>query len=311
MSLLSIVIPTYNEESNIEPFCNAVVDQLNNFLPEYDYELIIIDNDSKDKTRSILQSLCQKDEKIKAIFNTRNFNAFNSTVYGLYQAKGDCAIMMCSDFQDPVELIPQFVKEWENGNKVVCGIKTKTKDKNKLLFYFRSLYYRLIRKMSDVNLIDHFTGFGLYDKSVLDILRNINDPLPSLRGMIAELGFKHKDIYFIQQPRRAGKSSFNFYRLYDAAMFNFTTYTKIGLRIATFAGFILSIISILIALVYFVLKLFHWDWFLAGMTPVLLGVFFFGSVQLFFIGLLGEYIMNINSRLLNRPIIVEEDRINF
>lgn len=307
---ISIMVPCYNEEENVEPLSKAVIETLERDLPEYDYELLFIDNCSKDRTREKILLLCSKNKKIKAIFNTKNFGQFNSPYYGLCQTTGDCTICLCADFQDPIDMIPKFVREWENGYKIVCGIKTSSKE-NKIMYFLRSIYYKAIKKMSEVEQIEHFTGFGLYDKSFIQVLRDLKDPTPFLRGIVAELGPERKDIEYEQQERRAGKTSNNWYRLYDAAMLSFTSYTKIGLRLATFLGFALSACSIVVAIIYFVLKLLHWNDFPAGMTPVLIGVFVMGSMQMFFIGLLGEYIMNMNARLMNRPLVVEQERINF
>lgn len=304
------MVPCYNEEENVVPLSEAVIATLEKDLPEYDYEILFIDNCSKDKTREKLILLCNKNKKIKAIFNTKNFGQFNSPYYGLCQTTGDCTICLCADFQDPIDMIPKFVHEWENGYKIVCGIKTSSKE-NKIMYFLRGVYYKTIKKMSEVEQIEQFTGFGLYDKSFIQVLRDLKDPTPFLRGIVAELGPERKEIPYEQQERRAGKTSNNWYRLYDAAMLSFTSYTKIGLRLATFIGFGLSAVSVVIAIVYFILKLLHWNDFPAGMTPILLGVFVIGSMQLFFIGLLGEYIMNMNARLMNRPLVIEQERINF
>lgn len=310
MKKVSILIPTYNEEENVVPLSQEIIKIFDEQLKQYSYEIVFIDNDSKDKTRVRLIELCGQNKNIKAIFNAKNFGQFNSPYYGLCQTTGDCTILMCADFQDPVEMIPKFIKEWEDGYKIVSGIKTTSKE-NRIMYFLRSLYYKAIKKMSDVEQIEHFTGFGLYDSSFIDVLKSLGDPSPFLRGIVAELGFKRKDIPYEQAQRRAGKTSNNWYRLYDAAMLSFTSYTKIGLRLATFTGFIFSALSIIVAFVYLVLKLMYWDTFPMGIAPVLIGVFIFGSVQLFFIGLVGEYIMNMNTRLMNRPLVVEEKRINF
>lgn len=307
---ISIMVPCYNEEENVVPLSEAVIATLEKDLPEYDYEILFIDNCSKDKTREKLILLCSRNKKIKAIFNTKNFGQFNSPYYGLCQTTGDCTICLCADFQDPIDMIPKFVHEWEDGYKIVCGIKTSSKE-NKIMYFLRGVYYKAIKKMSEVEQIEQFTGFGLYDKSFIQVLRDLKDPTPFLRGIVAELGPERKEIPYEQQERRAGKTSNNWYRLYDAAMLSFTSYTKIGLRLATFIGFGLSAVSVVIAIVYFILKLLHWNDFPAGMTPILLGVFVIGSMQLFFIGLLGEYIMNMNARLMNRPLVIEQERINF
>lgn len=309
MKKISILLPCFNEQENVVEISNAVVNILKTELAEYDYEIVFIDNCSTDNTRSLLRELCKGNKRIKAIFNTRNFS-ITSGFHGMYQTSGDCTIVMSSDFQDPVELIPVFVKEWEKGYKIVSAIKTKSEE-NKLLWFARSLYYKFIKKISNVEQIEHFTGFGLYDKSFLDILRKLNDPIPSIKGFVGELGFRRKNISFEQPKRRAGKSKSNWYYLYDVAMQSFTSYTKIGLRIATIMGFIMGGITFIIALVYFILKLLFWDHFPMGIAPLLIGVFFLGSLQLFFIGFIGEYVMSINIRLMNRPLAIEEERINF
>ena len=308
--VISILVPTYNEEENVEPLSEAIIEEMGKNLPQYDYELVFIDNDSNDRTREKIRGLCAGNPKIRAIFNAKNFGQFNSPYYGLLQTNGECTILMCADFQDPIYMIPKLVHEWEQGNKIVIGIKSKSKE-NKIMYFLRSCYYKLIKRMSSVEQIEHFTGFGLYDKEFIDVLRGLDDPTPFLRGIVAELGFKRKDIEYQQERRRAGKTHNNWYSLYDAAMLSFTSYTKVGMRIATILGFILSGISILVALMYLIMKLVFWERFVAGMTPILLGIFIFGSIQLFFIGLLGEYITNINSRVTRRPLVIEEERVNF
>lgn len=310
MKKISILIPCYNEEQNVIPLYEAISYTFRNDLTHYNYEIVFIDNKSKDSTRDKLAYICGMDKKVKTIFNSKNFGQFNSPYYGLCQTTGDCTILMCADFQDPVEMIPKFVAEWEQGFKLVCAIK-KTSKENKLMYFLRSCYYKTIKRMSDVEQIEHFTGFGLYDKSFIQVLRDLDDPTPFLRGIVAELGSERKDIPYEQAKRRAGKTSNNWYRLYDAAMLSFTSYTKVGLRLATILGFIASGISMLVALVYLVMKLIYWDKFLAGTAPIIIGVFFMGSIQLFFIGLVGEYIMNINTRVMKRPLVIEEKRLNF
>lgn len=308
--VISVMIPTFNEEENVVPIAEAVIDEITANLPQYDYEILFIDNDSTDTTRAKIRGLCEKNKRIKAIFNVKNFGQFNSPFHGLLETTGDCTVLLCADFQDPIPMITQFVHEWEKGYKIVIGIKSTSKE-NKFMYFLRSCYYKLIKRMSSVEQIEHFTGFGLYDKAFLDVLRDLDDPMPFLRGIVAELGFKRKDIEYQQEKRRAGKTHNNWYSLYDAAMLSFTSYTKVGMRIATIMGFVLSGLSIAVAFIYLVMKLVFWDRFVAGMTPILLGIFVFGSVQLFFIGLLGEYIMSINSRVTRRPLVVEEERINF
>ncbi len=309
MKKISVLVPTFNESENVEPLCKLISEEFKTNLQEYEYEIIFIDNKSTDDTRIKIEKLCLEDMRVKAIFNSKNFGQFNSPYYGLCQSTGDCTILMCADFQDPVEMIPKFVKEWEKGYKIVCGIKSKSKE-NSIMRFFRTIYYKAIKRMSNVEQIEHFTGFGLYDRSFINTLNSLNDPIPFLRGIVAELGPERKEIPYVQEKRRAGKTKNNFYSLYDAAMLSFTSYTKIGLRLATIVGFIFSALSLLIALIYLVLKLINWDSFPMGTAPILLGVFIFGSIQLFFIGLLGEYILNMNIRMMNRPLVIEERRIN-
>ncbi len=309
MKKISILVPTYNEEENVIPLSQALVEELTK-LEKYDYEILFIDNDSKDTTREKLRALCAQNQKIKAIFNAKNFGQFNSPYYGMCQATGDCVILMAADFQDPVELIPTLIKEWEDGYKIVSAIK-KTSLENPIMRFFRTCYYRLIKKMSQVEQIEHFTGFGLYDRSFVDVMRNLDDPTPFLRGIVAELGFKRKEVEYQQPKRRAGKTHNNWYSLYDAAMLSFTSYTKVGMRLATILGFLTSFISFTIGIVYLILKLIMWDTFPIGNAPMLIGMFILGGVQLLFIGLLGEYIMSVNTRVMKRPLVVEECRINF
>ncbi len=306
---VSIMIPCYNEEENIEAITSAVRDQMEQ-LPQYDWEIVVIDNCSKDNTRPLLREICAKDKRIKAIFNVKNFGQFNSPYYGLTQCTGDCAISVCADFQDPVEMIPVFLKYWEEGYQIVYGVKSSSRE-SRLMYGLRSIYYKLIKKYSTVDQIEHFTGFGLYDKSFLDVLRNLKDPTPFIRGIVAELGGKRKAVEYEQPKRRAGKTHNNWYTLYDAAMLSFTSYTKIGLRLATFLGVGVAMISFLVALVYLILKLCNWYNFDAGQAPILIGMFFLGSVQLIFLGVIGEYILSMNQRIMNRPLVVEEERINF
>lgn len=310
MKKISIVVPCYNEVENVVPMSAALTDLMRNQLPDYDYEVIFMDNCSTDGTREVIRAITQDNTRIKAILNVKNFGQFNSPYYGLLQATGDCAILLACDFQDPIEMIPRFVHEWEAGYKIVAGIKTSSRE-NHLIYWLRGLYYKLIKKMSSVDQIEHFTGFGLYDRSFLETLRSLDDPTPFLRGIVAELGANRKDIEYEQANRRTGKSHNSWYSLYDAAMLSFTSYTRIGMRVATFAGFVMSALSIIAALVYLVLKLVFWDSFPAGIIPVLLAVLVIGSMLLFFIGLLGEYVMNMNTRIMKRPLVVEDERINF
>lgn len=310
MKKVSILIPCYNEEDNVVPMSQAIVNLFTNELTQYDYELLFIDNDSSDNTRPLLRQICAANPKIKAIFNAKNFGQFNSPYYGILQTTGDCTISMVCDFQDPIELIPRYLEEWENGYKIVIGIKSSSKE-NPIMYHLRSFYYRIIKKFSDTEQIEHFTGSGLYDKEFVQVLRELKDPTPFLRGIVAELGYKRKEIKYEQPQRRAGKTHNNFMSLYDAAMLSFTSYTKIGLRLATFLGVGCGIISFIIGIFYLIAKLVWWNNFSAGIAPITIGMFFLGSVQLFFLGFLGEYIMSINQRIMNRPLVVEEERINF
>ncbi len=310
MKTVSIVVPCYNEEANVEPMWQALVEMFRQELPEYGYEILFIDNDSQDRTREIIRSICARDQGVKAIFNAKNFGQFNSPYYGMLQTSGDCTVLMAADFQDPVEMVPKYVREWENGYKIVIGIKESSQE-NKIMYWLRSCYYKTIKKLSDVEQIEHFTGFGLYDRKFIRVLRDLDDPTPFLRGIVAELGFKRKEIPYDQPKRKAGKTSNNFYKLYDAAMLSFTSYTKVGLRLATIFGSVCSAVSMAVALIYLVMKLLYWDRFAAGMAPLLIGMCFLGSVQIFFIGLVGEYVLTINSRVMKRPLVVEEERLNF
>ena len=307
---ISIVVPCYNEEENVVPLANALRLCFKEQLPEYQYEILFIDNDSSDKTREKIRGLCKLDKGIKAIFNAKNFGQFNSPYYAMLQSTGDATILMAADFQDPVEMIPRFVHAWEDGYRIVIGVKTESNE-SKIMYALRSLYYKLIRKMSSVDQISQFTGFGLYDQGFISVMKSLDDPTPFLRGIVAELGYRRKDIPYTQPKRRAGVTHNNFYTLYDAAMLSFTSYTKVGLRIAVFFGGICAGLSMLFGLLYLIMKLIWWDRFPAGMAPMLIGMLFLGSVQIFFIGLLGEYILSINQRVMKRPLVVEEERLNF
>lgn len=308
MKKISVLIPCYNEVENVGPISAAVIGELEK-LAQYDYEVMFIDNYSTDGTREELEKLCAGNKKIKAIFNAKNFGQFNSPMYGMWQTTGDCVIGMCCDFQDPVELIPRFVAEWEQGYKIVAAIKTQSEE-NKVMRFLRTCYYKLLRKMSSVDQIEHFTGTGLYDRSFIETVRKLDDPIPFMRGIVAELGSLRKDIPYTQARRRAGYTHNNWFTLYDAAMLSFTSYTKAGLRVATILGFVLAVFSMLCACFYFVAKLLWWSSFPMGTAPLLIGMFFLGSIQLIFIGLLGEYVMSIHTRVMHRPLVVEEKRLN-
>lgn len=310
MKKISILIPCYNEEENVIPISKAVSAEMEASLPGYDYEIIFIDNDSKDSTRPLLREICKTNPKVKAIFNAKNFGQFNSPYYGMLQTTGDCTILLCCDFQDPIAMIPKMVEEWEKGAKIVSCIKTASKE-NPFIRILRTLYYKTIRKMSDIDQIEHFTGFGLYDSSFIQVLRGLQDPTPFLRGIVAELGYKRVALPYTQAKRQAGYTHNNFFTLFDAAMLSFTSYTKVGLHLVTLSGIFLACAAIMVGLVYLCLKLCFWNEFSAGQAPMVVGLFFLHAVELFFIGFVGEYVMSINTRAMNRPLVIEEERINF
>ncbi len=309
MKKISIMVPCYNEEENVVPMSEALVAQMEQ-LPQYDYEILFIDNCSADKTRQLLREICAKNPKIRAIFNSKNFGQFNSPYHGICQTTGDCTLCVCCDFQDPVEMIPKLIAEWEQGYKIVIGVKTSSKE-SKLMYFLRSIYYKMIRKLSKVEQIEHFTGFGLYDKSFVDVLRNLDDPTPFLRGIVAELGPKIKRVEYEQAQRRAGKTSNNFFSLYDAAMLSFTSYTKFGLRFASFLGILLSFLGVAGEIVALVFRIVNPFLFSTATLATVMAIFIVGGLQLFFIGFLGEYIMAMNTRIMKRPLVIEEERINF
>lgn len=312
MKKISILIPCYNEVENVEGISAAVENVIKQELSQYDYEIVFIDNASNDGTRAKIEEICSHNKKMKAIFNVTNFGQFNSPFHGMCSLDGDCVIPICADFQDPVELIPVFVKKWEEGHRIVSGVKSSSKE-NPFVYLLRTIYYKMIKNMSHVRMIEHFTGFGLYDKTFIQLLRELNDPIPFIRGIVAEYGagFNMTTVEYEQPKRRAGKTHNNFYTLYDAAMLSVTSYTKVGLRLCTIAGFICASIDLIVAFVYLILKLTHWYSFNAGYAPTIIGMFLIGAIQLFFTGLMGEYIMNINTRVISRPLVVEEKRINF
>ena len=311
MKKISIVIPTYNEHENINIAYNAVTELFEKNLPNYDYDIIFVDNCSTDDSRSMIRRLAEQDkEHIKAIFNARNFGQARSHFYGLTQADGDCAVLLHADLQNPPEVILEFVKKWEDGAKVVIDIKDNSKE-NPILFFLRTCYYKVFAHISEVEQIEHFSDFELLDRDFLKVLQDLDDPSPYLRGIISELGFKMERVHYLQNKRERGKTKANFRTLYDFAMNGITSYSKSILRVATISGFVLSFISVVIAIITFVKKLLFWNTFEAGIAAISVGVFFLGSVQLFFIGLLGEYILNMNVRILHRPLVIEEERINF
>ncbi len=310
--LISIVSSCYNEEDSIFELYERVKAQMELLSEKYDYEQIFVDNSSTDNTVNRLRELAQKDKRIKVILNSRNFGHIRSPFWAIINGTGDAVIYIASDLQDPPELIPQFIEKWEQGYKYAFGQKNKTEE-NIVINFFRNLFYILINKIADDNteLLKNCTGFGLYDKSIIDILKSIDDTYPYTRGLIRDIGFDVALIPFTQPTRKYGKTKNNFYTLYDNAMIGIVKHSKVPLRIMTFLGFILSVFSMLVASIYFVYKLIHWDTFNAGMAPIVIGLFFFTSVQLFFLGILGEYIGAIYTRIDKKPIVVEKERINF
>lgn len=309
MKKISVVIPTYNEEENIPLIYDRVKKLFENELKDYKLNLLFVDNSSNDSSEEIIKQIAKKDECVQYIFYIRNFGFSNSTYYGITQADGDAVVLLFADFQDPPELIVDFVRCWEDGNPVVIGIKNKS-DENKMIFFIRSLFYKFANIITSIQHIEHFTGFGLYDKSVIEILRKINDPLPYLRGIIAEIAPPNKRIYYNQNKRKHGKSSFNFWKLYDVAMLGITSYSKSLMRISVVMGFVIALLSIGIGIVTLLLKIFDIINYPTGTAAIICGVFFLGSLQMIFIGLLGEYVSNINIRSMNHPLVVEKERWN-
>ena len=279
-------------------------------LEDYTYEHIFIDNASTDQTVDILKDIAAHDHKVKIIVNARNFGHIRSPYYALLQARGDAVISIVADFQDPPEMIPEFIRRWEEGYKVVVGVK-KQSEESPFVFAVRNLYYSLIGKLSEIKLIKNFTGFGLYDRKVIEILKKIDDPYPYFRGLICDIGFEWAEIPFSQPVRKKGFTKNNFYTLYDIAMLGITNHSKIPLRLATMTGFVVAILSLVVAFGYFFYKLFFWSSFKLGIAPIVIGLFFFSSVQLFFIGIIGEYLGSIHTQVLKRPLVVEKERINF
>jgi len=308
--MISIVTACYNEEDNVEELYLRVKEMFSTKLQGYAYEHIFIDNASNDRTVSILKEIAQRDKNLKIIVNTRNFGHIRSPFYGLLQTKGDAVISLVADLQDPPEIIIDFLKKWEDGYKIVVGIKKKSRE-FPLMFAVRRLFYDLIGGLSEIKQIRNFTGFGLYDKRIIEILKEINDPYPYFRGLISDIGFEVATIEYVQPVRQRGATKNNFYTLYDMAMLGITNHSKVPLRLATMLGFLTSVISILVALGYFIYKLVFWYRFDVGIAPLVIGLFFFAAVQLFFIGILGEYIGSIHTQVLKRPLVIEKERVNF
>ncbi len=309
MKKISILTACFNEEDNVVPLHDEIGRLMQGF-PRYDYEHIYIDNASTDGTVSKLRSLAGRDKRVKVILNARNFGHIRSPYYGLLQTSGDAVIYIASDFQDPPELIPQLIEGWEKGAKAVLAIKDSS-DECSVFFLLRKMYYRFVDRLADVRTYQNFTGFGLYDRAVVDYCRTLHDPYPYFRGIIAETGLPTKEVHFHQPARKRGITKNNFYTLYDMAMLGITNHSKIPLRLATMSGFLMSVLSLLVGITYLVYKLLFWQQFPAGTAPLVIGLFFFASVQLFFIGILGEYIGSIHTQVHKRPLVVEKERLNF
>jgi glycosyltransferase involved in cell wall biosynthesis len=309
MKLISIVSGCYNEVENIEDLVSRVAQAMQK-LPQYDYEQIIIDNASVDGTQGLLKKLAQENPRLKVIFNARNFGHIRSPYYGIMQGRGDAIIYLASDLQEPPEMIPEMVSKWEEGAKAVVAVK-ESSEESRLVFIMRRLCYSVFDRLANVKTVQNFTGFGLYDRTLIDHCRNMKDSYPYFRGMISEIGLSLAEIPYRQPLRKKGVTKNNFYTLYDIAMLAMTNYTKIPLRLASFAGFFMALVSFFLACGYFVYKLLFWSKVPFGTAPLIIGLFFFASVQLFFIGILGEYVGAIYTQVLSRPLVVEKERVNF
>lgn len=310
MKKISIVSPCYNEEKNLHAVYQEVKTQFEQNLPNYQYEHIFIDNSSTDESPKILRELAAKDKNVKVIFNSRNFGHLRSPMHGLLQSTGDATILLVSDLQDPPNLIPTLVKKWEEGNKVVVAIK-KESEESAVMFAIRTLYYNIINKISETKLAKNYTGFGIYDKKVIEVLKSFDDPYPYLRGMVFKVGFKTDHIFYVQPKRKRGVTKNNFYTLYDLAMLGICSHSKVPLRIFTISGFAIAALSLLVSFIYLILKLIFWNSFQLGLAPIIIGLFFFSAVQIFSIGIIGEYIGVILTKVTKEPLVIEEERLNF
>lgn len=310
MRLISIITPCFNEEENVEELCARIRAVMEKFGNRYEYEHILIDNASKDRTVEILRRIAKEDRRVKVIVNTRNFGHIRSPYHAILQGRGDAIVGLSSDLQDPPEMIEDFLRKWEEGYKVVLGVKTQSHE-TAAMFMVRKFYYNLASSISEVELIKNATGFGLYDKVVIEHFRSMEEPYPYVRGLVSELGYEIARVEFTQPRRKRGITKNNFFTLYDMAMLGITSHSKLPLRLATMIGFGMSALSMLIALGYLLAKLIFWKSFTLGMAPAVIGMFFFASVQLFFIGIVGEYVGSIHLHVLKRPLVVEKERINF
>jgi glycosyltransferase involved in cell wall biosynthesis len=303
------MVPCFNEEGNVEPLYQRL-QTIFSGIPDVRFQIIFIDNASVDGTQDRLRALAAADKKVKVIFNVRNFGGLRSPLHAFFQADGDAVISMACDLQEPPELLPEFIRHWRSGFKVVIGVKPKSHE-SALMFSVRKAYYRTLNRISDTPLIENFTGFGLYDREVIETIRKIPDRRPYFRGLVADLGYPRAEIPYIQPRRERGESKNSFYDLYDLAMMGLTSHSRVPLRLAGMAGFILGTISLLVALGYLIAKLLFWNSFALGQAPVLIGVFFFGSVQMFLVGILGEYVGSIHAQVHPRPWVIERERLNF
>ena len=308
--LISVVSPCYNEEGNVGPLTDKVR-EIFAAMPQYDYEHIIIDNNSIDNTVAELREIAERDKHVRVIVNARNFGHIRSPHHALLQAHGDAVIVLLSDLQDPPELLKDFLREWEAGWPIVVAVKTDS-DESGLMYAIRSAYYKTIARLTDVKVFEHFTGFGLYDRKVMDILRrDFRDPIPYFRGQIAEIGLPAKQIPYHQRRRTRGITKNNWYTLYDIGMLGITNLSKIPLRAVIFFGFICALLSMFAGFCYLIAKLLFWSKFELGLAPTMIGLFFLGSVQLISLGIIGEYVGSIHSFVQNRPLVTEKERINF
>ena len=310
MKLISVVSPCYNEEGNVEILTDRVR-EIFSTLPQYRYEHIIIDNHSADGTVKTLREIARKDPNVKVILNARNFGHIRSPQHAILEAKGDAVVVLLSDLQDPPEMILDFLREWEAGSPIVVAVKS-TSDENGLMYSIRSAYYKTVARLTDVNVLEHFTGFGLYDRQVIEILkRDFRDPQPYFRGQIAEIGLPYKTLHYNQKRRMRGITKNNFYTLYDMAMLGITNLSKVPLRLVVFGGFVCAGLSLFAAFAYLFAKLIFWDRFQLGLAPTMIGLFFLGSVQLIALGIIGEYVGSIHTIVQDRPLVTEKERINF
>jgi glycosyltransferase involved in cell wall biosynthesis len=310
MAFISIVSGCFNEELNVRECWDRITRVMADTLARHTYEIIFIDNSSTDRTVAVLREICQQDKRVKVIVNNRNFGHIRSGYHAFLQAHGDAVVLMASDLEDPPEMLAEFVRRWEEGHKIVLAQKTGS-DEFPLFHLIRNLYYVVADRLSEVPLVKNVTGFGLYDRRVVENIREIDDPYPYFRGLICDLGYELFLIPFHKPIRKRGITKNNFYTLYDIAMLGITNHSKVPLRLATFSGFCLGALSFLIAFAYLIYKLLYWDSFRLGTAPVVIGMFFFGAVQLFFVGILGEYIGSIHTQVLHRPPVIEKERINF